>query len=67
MGVCCDILWQFNVGNLEIILCIVGSMGAYKQSMDGVVLVRWPARDLSFYSIIRGEQNLTPSYQETIV
>jgi hypothetical protein len=42
-------------------------MGAYKQSMVGAGLVRWPARDLIFYSIIRGEQNLTPSYQETIV
>ena len=42
MRVCCDILWQFNIGNLEVILGIVGGMRAYQQSMDGVILACRP-------------------------
>lgn len=58
VGTCCDILWQFNVGNLEIILCIVGGMGAYKQSMNSIILVRGPDRYLAFMPQFTMNSNL---------
>lgn len=63
--VCCDILWQFNIGDLEVVLGVVGGVRAYEQSVDGVILA---CRALEIELVYITEcRRLTLSYRETIV